>query len=244
MTTRQTTTAADLSCSDDCGLCSRYDSCLLARLPRDAEKRCGAAIRRRFGLDCGGRLYRRGTPFDSLFQVCSGSIKTQRETPDGNLVVTGFYLPGDLVGIEAIADGHYPSDALATHNTVVCQLNFRHLMSECSHAPDLQHWLISRIAYHVRLRDNDLSWAVGLQTQQRVLRFFIDLSNRIGSDASTPRKAISLPMKKQDIARYLHITPETLSRSLAQLREEGLLELDRERYQLPDRDRALRATQI
>ncbi len=230
--------------SPACRGCRLREQCFLAApLPRE-DGDCAAVVQRRFALARDDRLYRRNSAFGALYQVCSGAVKTQRETADGGLVVTGFFLPGDLVGIEAISTDHYPSDAVAIADSEVCQLDFARLLSSCSGKPGLQSWVISRIGFYIRRKDNDLSWSTGLQTHQRVLRFFLDLYERLSGDREGPRPVLELPMKKQDIARYLHITPETLSRNLAQLRREGLLQLEQDRFVVPDAPRARQLTQL
>jgi CRP/FNR family transcriptional regulator len=227
-----------------CRGCRLREQCFLAVPLPEEDGDCAGVVQRRFALARGGRLYRRNDAFGALFQVCSGSVKTQRETADGGLVVTGFFLPGDVVGIEAISGDRYPSDAVAIADSEVCQLDFARLLSSCTGKPGLQSWVISRIGFYVRRKDNDLSWSTGLQTHQRVLRFFLDLYERLSGDSEGLRSLIELPMQKQDIARYLHITPETLSRNLAQLRREGLLQLEQDRFVVPDAPRARRLTQL
>jgi len=232
------------SASPYCSACTLRGQCFLAQPLPDEDGDCAAVIQRHYPLPRGERLYRRNDPFGSLFQVCSGSIKTQRETPDGDLVITGFFLPGDVVGLEAISDTHYPSDAIATRDSEVCQLDFARLLSSCSGKPGLQAWIISRIGLYVRQKDCDLSWTTGLQTPQRVLRFFLDLHERLAPGAGGARDWMALPMQKQDIARYLHIAPETLSRHLGQLRRQGLLQLQQDRFVLPDTSRAKHLTRL
>ena len=220
---------------DGCGLVQR---CFLARPLPDDNGECRDIVRRRYPIARGERLYRRNTPFTSLFQVCNGSLKTQRETPEGDLVVTGFFLPGDVVGIDALADRQYQSDAYANIDTEVCQLDFERLLSHCTRKPGLNAWIISIIGSYVRRKECDLSWSCSLQTHQRVLRFFLDLHDRLTQSSQAPSSRLALPMKKQDIASYLHMTPETLSRNLAQLRRQGLLQLHENRFTLPDTTRA------
>ena len=221
-----------------CEGCGLVERCFLAKPLPDDDGDCADIVRRRYPIERGERLYRRNTPFTSLYQVCSGSLKTQRETPEGDLVVTGFFLPGDVVGIDALADRQYQSDAYANIDTEVCQLDFERLLSHCAQKPGLNAWIISMIGSYVRRKDSDLSWSCSLQTHQRVLRFFLDLHERLTQPSHTQPSRLSLPMKKQDIASYLHMTPETLSRNLAQLRREGLLHLHDNRFTLPDTTRA------
>lgn len=225
-----------------CGGCPLQAQCFLARpLPHEGSH-CSAVVRRRYPITPGEKLYRRNTPFSSLFQICTGSVKTQRETPDGGLVVTGFFLPGDIVGIDAIGDSRHPSDAVAITSTEVCQLDVERLLAHCANMPGLQRWVIEQVGFYMRRKDTDLSWSTGLSAHQRVLRFFLDLQERLVHEAVSP--PLSLPMRKQDIARYLHMTPETFSRNLAQLRRDGLLQFDNDRFVLPDTARARQMTQL
>ena len=226
-----------------CTGCKQRTQCFLAIPLPGEENACADAVQRRYKVANGDRLYRRNSPFTSVYQVCSGSFKTQRETLDGSLVVTGFFLPGDMVGVEAIADHHYQTDAVATADSTVCELDFCYLQLHCSTKPGLQSWMIAQIGAHVRRMDTDLCWSTGLQTQQRVLRFFVGLSDRLVNQA-TSDDVVHLPMKKQDIARYLQMTPETLSRNLAHLRRNGLLSLKHDSFTLPDMQRARQVTQL
>lgn len=225
-----------------CGLQS--DCFLTMRIPEE-QGDCKAVVQRRTTLRSGARLFGRETPFGAVFVICRGSVKTQRVTPEGGLVVSGFYLPGDLLGLEAIGDELYPYDAIATSDTEVCRLDFERLIAFCSRKPGMHAWVISRIALYMRRKEADQSWARSLQTDRRVLKFFLGLFDRLTS-AARPSDAptLPLPMKKQDIAWYLQITPETLSRNLALLRREGLLLVDHDRFALPDLTRAYELTRI
>ncbi len=222
----------------ECEACSQQNDCFLAtRLPDD-QGPCRAAVQRRFTLDTGDRLYRLGEACTALFQVCRGAIKTQRETVDGDLVVTGFFLPGDLVGIDALGDNVFPSDAIACSGTEICQFNFQRLLSSCADRPGLNAWIIAAVGRYVRRKDADLAWPSSLQSHQRVLRFFLDLHERLNQQSNGLADTLSLPMRKQDIARYLNVTPETLSRNLARLKRDGLLQVRNDHFRVPDAERA------
>lgn len=227
-----------------CKTCTQREHCFLTSPLPTEDGDCAAAVQRRHRVARGAKLYHRNARFSSLYQVCSGALKTQRETPEGSLVITGFFLPGDVVGVEAIADTRYPCDAIAISDCEVCQLNFANLLTLCARRPGVHAWLLSRIGLYMRRKDTDLSWATGLQTHQRVLRFFLDMHQRLASEARVAATPIALPMQKQDIARYLHMTPETLSRNLARLRGQGLLQVEQDRFVLPDAVQARRLTEI
>ena len=230
--------------STACNNCLLKTRCFIAtRLP-DEDGDCAGIVRRRYPLAYGDRLYRRNAQFSSLYQVCSGSLKTQRETRDGRLVVTGFFLPGDIVGIEAIGDRRYPGDAIATTAAEVCQLDVEQLLARCATKPGVHAWMISQIGHYVRRKDGDHVLANALPAHLRVLRFFLDLYERLTDSPPSNQPSFLLPMRKQDIAHYLSITPETLSRNLALLRRQGLLHVDYVRFSMPDTSRAKHLTRL
>jgi CRP/FNR family transcriptional regulator len=158
-------------------------------------------------------------------------------------VVSGFFLPGDVVGVDALGVKQYPNDAIAVADGEVCRLDFQLLLAACANKPGMSDWVISRIGLYVRQKDHHLCWAMGMHSQQRILHFFLDLYDRLPPAPDRGPAATTLPMQKQDIAHYLHMTPETLSRNLATLRQRGLLLLQQDGFVLPDPTRARRAAQ-
>ena len=226
----------------DCRGCRLQAACTRAGLISAAEGQGTRVTGRRYTLNCGDKLYVRNAPFKALYQICSGALKTQRVTVDGDLVVSGFFLPGDIVGVDAIAEKRFPGEAIATTECEVCELKFDALLSASGNSPGLTAWLLSQLSHYARCKDNALSWPCSRPTHHRVLRFFLDLSERLGQASPLHEATFKLPMRKQDIARYLCMTPETLSRNLQSLRQEGLLLLTHNSFTLPDTARAYRIT--
>jgi CRP/FNR family transcriptional regulator len=179
-----------------------------------------------------------------VFVVCAGAIKTQRVTAAGDLVVTGFCLPGDIVGFESLGSREHSCDAVATAPARLVRLDVARLLGLCANRPAVYGWMMDRIGHLLRRKDVDQAWAKGLQTHERILRFFLDLHDRIRPLAPQGTSEGQLPMRKQDIAHYLNITPETLSRNLSVLRRKRLLFIDHSRYALPNVEQARQITQV
>jgi CRP/FNR family transcriptional regulator len=230
--------------AEACSRCALERECFLARLLPEQLNDCTGVVQRRYFAANGSWLFHRDAPFSSLYLVCEGAVKTQRVTKDGGMIVTGFYLTGDLVGLDAIGDTRHPCDAITIADSVVCRLDFERLVAFCFSRPAIHSWIISLIGRQLRQKDADHSWTKALQTDNRVLRFFLDLHERLVAVNRASGGSIALPMKKQDIARYLHISPETLSRTLAKLRKDGLLKIEHDLFALPEPERARQATQL
>ena len=169
------------------------------------------------------RIYRTGDTFKSIFVVQRGSIKTEAVTYDGRAVVTGFYLPGDLFGIEGIGDSKRSCDAVALNSARVCELPFPQLEELCRNNSVLQHNLISLLGRKIGRDDHAIMMMHNMRAECRVSRFITIFHERLKSFHGEDIKVITLPMTKDDIAKYLGFTPEKLSRILTKLSNEGVI---------------------
>jgi CRP/FNR family transcriptional regulator len=228
----------------ECDTCPLRSDCLLGQPLPGEHGECADVVQREMRIAPGDILFRRSEPFRSVFVVCAGAVKTQRVTAAGDLVVTGFCLPGDIVGFESLGSREHSSDAVATAPARLVRLDVERLLSLCGNKPAVYTWMMERLGHLLRRKDVDQAWAKGLQTDERILRFFLDLHERtrpVEADSATEGQ---LPMRKQDIAHYLNITPETLSRNLSVLRRKRLLFITHSRYALPNVEQARQITQL
>lgn len=175
-----------------------------------------------------------GAPFTSLYIVQSGAVKTQQPTVDGGLNLTGFYLEGDLFGLDAIGSVVYPCEAIALQRTAVCALPFGDFERLCSGVPVLQRWLLARLGGRLKTCEAQRSWCARRESDARVLSFFVDLQRRLEHRQRPNAGFYTMPMRKGDIAFFLGMTPETFSRTLRALRAQRLLEIRAQRFRLPD----------
>lgn len=216
--------------------CGKREECLLGRLFPGATPRGKGMCKslQEIHIAAGEALFRRQEACRSLFVICSGAIKTQRVTHDGDLVVTGLWLPGDILGLEALGGGEYEFDAVATRPGTVVRVEVGLLLEACMQRPEANLWFTQRLSHLLRRRDIDQASSKGLQSTSRILRFFLDLHERTRQGDTDLAIEGELPMHKQDIARYLNMTPETLSRNLSTLRRKHLLFISNTHYQVPD----------
>ena len=220
----------------ECECCSKREECLLGRLFPEAGPRGNGMCKplQVIHLAAGEDLFRRQEECRSLFVICSGAIKTQRVTPEGDLVVTGLWLPGDILGLEALGGAEYEFDAVATRAGTVVRVEVGMLLEACRQRPEANIWFAQRLSHLLRRRDIDQVSSKGLQSNARILRFFLDLHERTRQGNTDLAIEGELPMHKQDIARYLNMTPETLSRNLSTLRRKRSLFISKTHYTVPD----------
>ncbi|MCU7846015.1 MAG: helix-turn-helix domain-containing protein [Candidatus Thiodiazotropha sp. (ex Monitilora ramsayi)] len=168
-------------------------------------------------------VYRAGMAFNSIYFIQKGSVKTEVCTVSGVLEVTAFYLLGELLGVDGIGCESYPADAIALEETWLCELPFNEIKMMCSACDEFHQALIQRLGRTINTDVYQWALARNLKAKQKVAWFIYDLFKRIRSRQVSDLRTIPLPMRKTDIANYLGLAPESLSRALLALEKDGLI---------------------
>ena len=205
-----------LKVATDCRLCSSRDRCLGGRLNIEAQALFSNAIRR-IPFETGKKIFKTEQKFGSLYAIYSGAVKVQACAYDGTNLISGFYFPGDLVGIESIGDPLYRSDAIALTQTIVCEIPFNQLKKLFDSIPALQHEVMMLLAEKIRNTESTFIFDRHSHAEARLLLFLRHISKYIGIDRPDGSTRVHLPMSKSDVACYLDIRPESLSRALKKL---------------------------
>ena len=193
-------------------------------------------LRRR--LEPGQYLYRAGQPFQALFLIHVGSLKTCELSEDGREQVTGFRMAGDLVGVESIGLTTYASDVIALESTEVWELPYPPVLTACLQIPELQQRLTDAMAEEIR---RDRSWMLALGTltaEQRVAAFLLDIAARYEAMGFS-RNHFILRMSRADMASYLALKHETVSRALSHLADLDCISVQRREMRITDRSAML-----
>ena len=171
----------------------------------------------------GDPIYRRGDPFTTIYAITSGAVKTERTTRNGRLQTTGFFLRGDIIGAEALGEKNHVNDAYALKESWICELRVTELLKLSRQHEDVQQGLFQLIAKRNSVTNLHQINQFSRSTEERVMSFFRDFArhsrDRLGGDDDN----IGLPMNKKEIANYLAITPESLSRILKRLERSNLI---------------------
>ncbi|HUN99761.1 MAG TPA: helix-turn-helix domain-containing protein [Bradyrhizobium sp.] len=162
-------------------------------------------------------IYGEDEPAEYLYQVVSGAVRTYKVLEDGRRQICAFYLPGDIFGFEA-GDSHMASaEAIGeTHVLVVKRIA---IMSRADHEKDLARQLWDATAQELRRFQEHMLLLIK-SAEERVAGFLVEMAHRAAKTVS-----VELPMSRQDIADYLGLTIETVSRTFTQLEHSGLIAL-------------------
>lgn len=167
-------------------------------------------------------LYRAGQSFRALYLVHAGFLKTCHVTEGGREQVTGFRMRGDLLGVESIGLERHIDDAVALEDAEVWELSYPAVLDACQRLPALQMRLTAALAGEIR-RDRTWMQAVGvLPADERVAAFLLDMAGRFARLGFSPRRFV-LRMTRLDIASFLGLKHETVSRALTRLERMGFI---------------------
>lgn len=219
------------SCND----CSLSPICLPLAVSVDELDELENIMRRGRPLKRGEHIFRASDPFESVFAVRSGAIKSYVLSEEGEEQVTGFYLPGEIVGMDGISTAHHMSSAKALETSSVCEIPFNRLEELSSRIPSLQHHFFSLMSREIQA-DRELHMLLGKKSaEDRIASLLISLANRQQRRGLSGQR-IRLPMSRYDIANYLGLAVETVSRIFTRFQQQGLLAVEGREIEILNRE--------
>ncbi|MES2683555.1 MAG: helix-turn-helix domain-containing protein [Pseudomonadota bacterium] len=200
-----------------CTLCPVGDHCLTNGLPQADLQRWAGVMIPHLPLALPGKLlYAAGSSADSVYVVRAGCIKTSTVDEEGVERIRGFFLPGDVVGLDAIGVSHYPENAVTVVASQVCRVSRGQLLGLFASAPTLNQRVMERLSQDLRLA---LALGGDFSADQRVAAFLLHLQERLHGSGSI----LKLPMGRREIGSYLRLANETVCRVLTRFEEKGWL---------------------
>jgi len=172
-------------------------------------------------------IFMETAPAASLYNVTDGVVKIYKMMPDGRRQVTGFLFPGDFLGL--IQNDSYAYSAEAVTETRLCQFPRVRLEMLLRELPKLEQRLLGMASHELAAAQDQMVLLGRKSARERVASFLLMLAKateRQGPQADL----IAVPMTRSDIADYLGLTMETVSRSLTQLSSENLIRLLNEKH--------------
>lgn len=214
-----------------CRSCSVQQLCLPYGLDMREIEELEELVEKKGPLRKGDHMFRMGQDCQALYAVRSGLAKTYTISRDGEEQVTGFFLAGELVGFDGLAEEKHRCNAKALDTTTYCRIPVEKLDRLTSVLPTL-HRQVRRLMGKEISQEEELLRALRHHSAEaRLTGFLLRLSNRYAARSMDSRR-ISLKIPNQDLANYLGLKAETLSRTFTRLEEEGLIRLERRGRQL------------
>jgi CRP/FNR family transcriptional regulator len=178
----------------------------------------------------GTHIFREGDTFDAIAAVRLGTVKTYVTDSEGREQVLGFYLPGEVIGLNAISQDRYPCNAVALEPVLLCRFSFPNIAALAGQVPGLQQHLF-------KLLSGDIGKAALLSgnfsADERMAAFLVSLSRR-HAERGFSAKRFRLSMTRTDIANYLRLASESVSRGLTRLQDAGIVRVERREIEITD----------
>jgi CRP/FNR family nitrogen fixation transcriptional regulator len=163
-------------------------------------------------------IFGESEPADWVYRVASGVVRTYRILADGRRQVAEFYLEGDVFGLEAGAEHRTSAEAVSDCELIAIR---RSHLSERSVSDNVTaHKLWSLTLHHLRRSEEHMLVLGRKNACERLAWFLMDMAERIPA-----HDIVALPMSRQDIADFLGLTIETVSRTMTQLQDDDVIEL-------------------
>ncbi len=217
----------------ECVSCRHRKRCLVGAVP--AAEFAGIEdivyVRRR--VRRGETLFAAGDAFKCLYAIQSGFFKTCLNDGKGREQVTGFFMGGELLGLDGLGYGRFETNAVALEDSYVCAIRYPFLEQLGREDPSLQVRLHEVLAQEIQRSHGVMLLLGSMDAEKRVAAFLVNLSLRYarrGYSASSFR----LLMTRDESGSYLGLTLETVSRTLSKFQRDGLLELQKKDVRILD----------
>ena len=208
-----------------CSQCSLLELCLPKGLTKEELEYFEQAVNPKKPLKKYEFLYRAGEEMTSLYTVKTGAFKANIDSADGQENIVGFFLPGELIGLDGIASGQYQCDIIALGDAYVCQLSYHEFQRISNQLPVLREEILSISSENLTTAQKMLFYIGKRPVEERLAMFLIGLSQRYGARGLSNLR-FQLSMSRHDIANYLGMAPETISRQFKKMQDQGLILID------------------
>jgi CRP/FNR family transcriptional regulator len=216
-----------------CANCGLHQLCLPASIGGDDLPRLDEIVEVKKLLDREQTLYAAGQTFRALYVVRSGAFKTSTIDSHGETQVLGFHLPGEIMGLDAIASGQHQCNAEALMKSSACEVPYDRLEVVAHELPGLQHQLMRVISREIQHDQRHLVMIGRRVAIERLAIFLHSLSQRLERVRRDPHLFV-LPMSRRDLANYLGLVIETVSRLFSRLAELGVIAVERKTIRILD----------
>ena len=216
-----------------CSHCNAQKVCFPHGLNSEELHAFEGAVDRTIKIQKKEKLYSRGDKLTSVYAIKAGSIKSYLASPSGQAQVLGFHLPGDLLGFDGFATDQHTNDAVAMEDTILCKLPIENFDNLCNALPGLRKVMMQQVGSEIN-RHHSLVLTLGqMQTEERLATYLLRIACYYQSRGYSCTQ-FNLPMTRHDLANFLGMAPETLSRMFARLEKQNIMKINRREVSILD----------
>lgn len=217
---------AQVACSE----CTLGDLCLPRNLDAEGTKQFEHIVNKSRSIQPGEHIFRAGDELNCIVAVRAGCFKSYVIDANGEEHVLGFYLPGEIIGFDAIHEKTHKANVMALDTSSVCGLNFDSVAEMARELPQLQDELFRVMSAQISELEAN---AADLSAEERIARLLCSLSARFKRRGYSETE-FNLSMSRRDIASHLRLATETISRILARFQSAGVIRVNRKKVSILD----------
>lgn len=205
-----------------CSSCSLRELCLPMGLTREEVAHLDQLVYSRRKLKRGESVYRAGDPFSAIYAIRTGFFKSNVIMEDGRDQVTGFHMPGEIIGMDGIGTERHSTNTIALEDSDVCVIPFSRLEEIANEVRGLQRQFHRMMSREI-VRDQGVMMLLGsMRAEERLAAFLLNLSQRFVARGYSPSE-FYLRMTREEIGSFLGLKLETVSRIFSKFQEEKLI---------------------
>jgi CRP/FNR family transcriptional regulator len=221
LTPLRTSSPRDSHAMTACAECSNRRHCLPHSMSLQEMAEISDLVYTRQRIAHHQSIYRAGDHLKSLYAVRSGFFKTYSLNDEGRAYVTGFYMAGDLIGMDGIETNRHSLHAVALEDSEVCVIHYTNLSQLIAKVPALQTQFLRMMSHEITHTQGVMKMG-SMNAEGRIAAFLLDISERLklrGYSASE----FNLRMTREEIGSYLGLKLETVSRMFTKLEHKGVI---------------------
>jgi CRP/FNR family transcriptional regulator, anaerobic regulatory protein len=209
----------------NCQDCGFSQLCLPFSLNDNELSKLDDIIQRKKPLHKADMLFESGQPQRCLYAIRTGSFKAFTLTEQGEQQITGFHLPGDILGFDGLSKQQHPSYAEALETAMVCEIPLANLELLLDELPRLRQQMMRLMSKDI-LADQNMMLLLNRKTAEQKLATFLSQLAQRYANRGFSGSDFRLTMTRSDIGNYLGLTVETISRLLTKLDKDTLIKVD------------------
>lgn len=216
-----------------CSQCTLGNLCLPRGLDAEGTEQFEHIVNKSRAIQPGEHIFRAGDKLNCIAAVRAGCFKSYVIDQNGEEQVLGFYLPGEIIGFDALHEKRHKANVVALDTSSVCGLNFESVAEMARQLPDLQEELFRVMSSQISELEAN---AADLSAEERIARLLCSLSSRFATRGYSQTE-FNLSMSRRDIASHLRLATETISRVLARFQSAGIIKVNRKKVSIVEVER-------
>jgi len=216
-----------------CSSCSSREVCLPCCMHSEEAGELDELIYTRIRVKRGQHLFRSGDGFGSLYAIRSGFFKSVSSVEDGREQVTGFHMPGEMLGIDALGTDIHTRDTIALEDSEVCVIPYARLVELGASVEGLQRQFHRILSRQISGEHGIMMLLGTMRAEERLAMFLLNLSQRFLARGYSATEFV-LRMTRDEIGSYLGLKLETVSRMFSRFQAEGLVDVSNRHIRILD----------